>query len=81
MHPGILLPKGGYPMATLDSIALVLVIIGALNWLLVGLARYDLVAALFGGADSVVSRVIYTLVGIAGVWAITLLFKQRVENR
>ncbi|MGD0623002.1 MAG: DUF378 domain-containing protein [Thermacetogeniaceae bacterium] len=68
-------------MATLDSIALVLVIIGALNWLLVGLARYDLVAALFGGADSVVSRVIYTLVGIAGVWAITLLFKQRVENR
>ena len=68
-------------MATLDRIALVLVIIGALNWLLVGLMRFDLVAALFGGADSVVSRVIYTLVGIAGIWAINLFFKPRVENR
>ncbi len=68
-------------MATLDRIALVLIIIGALNWLLVGLMRYDLVAALFGGVDSAVSRVIYTLVGVAGIWAITLFFKQRVENR
>jgi hypothetical protein len=68
-------------MLTVDRIALVLVIIGALNWLLVGLMRYDLVAALFGGADSMVSRVIYTLVGIAGLWTITLLFKPRVENR
>jgi uncharacterized membrane protein YuzA (DUF378 family) len=68
-------------MATLDRISLVLVIIGALNWLLVGLLKYDLVAALFGGADSAVSRVIYTLVGIAGIWAINLFFKHRVENR
>lgn len=68
-------------MATLDRIALVLVIIGALNWLLVGLARYDLVAALFGGATTAVSRVVYTLVGIAGIWTINLLLKPRVENR
>jgi uncharacterized membrane protein YuzA (DUF378 family) len=68
-------------MATLDRIALVLVIVGALNWLLVGLIKYDLVAALFGGVDSAVSRVIYTLVGIAGILTINLFFKQRVENR
>jgi uncharacterized membrane protein YuzA (DUF378 family) len=68
-------------MATVDRIALVLVIIGALNWLLVGLFRYDLVAALFGGVDAAVSRVIYTLVGIAGIWAISLFFKPRVESR
>lgn len=68
-------------MASLDRITLVLVIIGAINWLLVGVARYDLVAALFGGASSVVSRVIYTLVGIAGIWTINLLLKPRVENR
>jgi uncharacterized membrane protein YuzA (DUF378 family) len=61
----------------LDRIALVLVIIGALNWLLVGLFKYDLVASLFGGPAMLLSRVIYTLVGIAGIWAITMLFRPR----
>jgi uncharacterized membrane protein YuzA (DUF378 family) len=65
---------------TVNRIALVLVIIGALNWLLVGAARYDLVAALFGGADAVVSRIVYILVGIAGIWAINLFFRPRAEN-
>ncbi len=59
--------------------SLVLVIIGALNWLLVGLFQYDLVAGLFGGQGSWVSRIIYTLVGLAGIWAISLLFKERSE--
>lgn len=63
----------------MTRVALVLVIIGALNWLLVGLFQYDLVAGLFGGQDSWVSRVIYTLVGLAGIWAISLLFKERTE--
>ena len=48
-------------------IALVLVIVGAVNWGLVGLARFDLVAALFGGQEAVLSRVVYSLVGLAGV--------------
>jgi len=61
----------------LDRIALVLTIIGALNWGLIGLFRFDLVAYLFGGQASSVSRVIYTLVGIAGIWCISLLFRQR----
>ncbi len=61
----------------LDRISLVLVIIGALNWLLVGLFRYDLVASLFGGADSLISRIIYVVVGLAGLWCITLLFRPR----
>ncbi|MGI6039014.1 MAG: DUF378 domain-containing protein [Clostridiales bacterium] len=61
----------------LDRIALVLTIIGALNWGLIGLFRFDLVAYLFGGQTSSISRVIYTLVGIAGVWCISLLFRSR----
>lgn len=55
--------------------ALVLVIIGALNWLLVGLFQFDLVAAIFGGATSMLSRVVYTLVGLAGIYCIGLLFR------
>jgi len=61
----------------LDRIALIFAIIGALNWGLVGLFRFDLVAYLFGGQTAGVSRVIYTLVGIAGIWCISLLFRQR----
>ena len=60
-----------------DRIALVFTIIGALNWGLIGLFRFDLVAYLFGGQTSGVSRVIYTLVGIAGIWCVSLLFRQR----
>ena len=65
-------------MSTLSVIALVLVIIGALNWGLVGLFRFDLVSAVFGGAGiasaSPVSRIIFILVAIAGLWCIPLLF-------
>ena len=64
-------------MKFLDTISLVLVIVGALNWLLVGLFQFDLVAALFGGQDAVLSRIIYTLVGLAGIWSISLLFRDR----
>jgi uncharacterized protein len=61
-------------MATLQKVALVITIIGALNWGLVGLFQFDLVAALFNGAESVVSRIVYTIVGIAGLINIGLLF-------
>lgn len=60
----------------LDRLALVLVIIGALNWLLVGLFSYDLVAAIFGGSGSFLSRTVYTLVGLAGLYSISLLFRE-----
>lgn len=59
----------------LDKIALILAIIGGLNWGSIGLFRFDIVAALFGGQDSVVSRVIFVLVGLAALWCITLLFR------
>ena len=62
-------------MKVLDRIALVLVIIGALNWGAVGLFRFDCVAAIFGGQGVAISRVIYALVGISGLWCITLLFR------
>ncbi|HIT14034.1 MAG TPA: DUF378 domain-containing protein [Candidatus Scatomonas merdigallinarum] len=61
----------------LDRIALILVIIGAINWGSIGLFRYDIVAHLFGGQYAAVSRVIYTLVALAGLWCITLLFRRR----
>lgn len=64
--------------STVDNIALVLVIIGALNWGSIGLFGVDVVASLFGGQMSVLSRIIYSLVGIAGLWSITLLFKEKV---
>ncbi len=55
-------------MKTLDIVAIVLTIIGAINWGLVGLFRFDVIAAIFGGAGSVISRIIYVIVGIAGVY-------------
>ncbi len=61
----------------LDRISLILVIIGAINWLLVGLFSFDVVAYVFGGQTAVLSRVIYTLVGVAGLWCISLLFRKR----
>ena len=60
----------------MDTIALILSIIGAINWGLIGFAKFDLVAWLFGGQTAVVSRVIYALVGLAGLWCITLLFRK-----
>ena len=64
----------------MDRIALILTVIGGLNWGCIGLFRFDIVAYLFGGQTSTVSRVIYTLVGLAAVWCISLLFRQRDET-
>lgn len=61
----------------MSRLALILVIVGALNWLLVGLFQFDLVAAIFGGQGALLSRVVYTLVGAAGIWSISLLFRDR----
>lgn len=61
----------------MDRFALLLVIIGALNWLLVGLFRYDLVANIFGGQAALMSRIIYSLVGFAGLYCISFLFRER----
>ncbi len=60
----------------MDTLSLILAIIGAVNWGLVGLAKFDLVAWIFGGQTAGVSRVIYALVGLAGLWCITLLFRR-----
>jgi len=65
----------------MDRLALLLVIIGAINWGLIGLFQFDLVASLFGGQASLLSRIIYSLVGIAGVYCITLLFRERTTTK
>ena len=62
-------------MSGIQRTALVLTIIGALNWGLIGLFQFDLVASLFGGQDALLSRVIYSLVGLAGLINLGLLFK------
>jgi uncharacterized protein len=66
-------------MSAIQRIALVLTIIGAINWGLIGFFQFDLVAAIFGGQDSALSRIIYGLVGIAGLINLGLLFKPTEE--
>ena len=61
----------------MDRIALSLLIIGGLNWGSVGLFRFDLVAFACGGSDSMISRVVYTLVGLSALWCVTLFFRNR----
>ena len=63
-----------------DRLALALIIIGGLNWGLVGILDFDLVAWIFGGSDVILSRIVYTLVGIGAAWGITLLFRPREER-
>ena len=61
----------------LDRIALILTVIGALNWGSIGLFQFDIVAWICGGQSSLLSRIIYTLVGLAGIWCISLIFRAR----
>ncbi|HHW46320.1 MAG TPA: DUF378 domain-containing protein [Clostridiales bacterium] len=63
----------------LDRICLILAIIGTLNWGSVGLFEFDVVAWLFGGSDSIISRIIYVVIALAGIWCISLLFREREE--
>lgn len=61
----------------LDRIALLLTIIGGINWGLIGIFQFDLVAFIFGGQAAVVSRIIYVLVGISAIWCISLFFREQ----
>ena len=64
----------------LDKIPLILTIIGALNWGGIGLFGFDTVAFLCGGQTALLSRIIYTLVGLAGLWCVSLLFRSNEET-
>ncbi|MEE1282150.1 MAG: DUF378 domain-containing protein [Acutalibacteraceae bacterium] len=64
----------------LDRIALTLLIIGGINWGSVGIFQFDLVAWLCGGQTGMISRIIYTLVGLSALWCISLLFRERTET-
>lgn len=61
----------------MDTLALILSIIGCINWGLVGIFRFDLVAWLFGGSGALLSRIIYTVVGLAGLWCISFPFRKK----
>ena len=65
----------------LDRIALIVAIVGGLNWGSIGVFGFDLVAFAFGGSDSAISRVVYTLVGLGAIWCISLLFRDTVAAR
>lgn len=65
----------------MDRIALILTILGALNWGSIGLFSFDIVAWLCGGQTALLSRVIYTVIALAGVWCISLLFRSEDESR
>ncbi|WP_058309058.1 DUF378 domain-containing protein [Gracilibacillus massiliensis] len=62
-------------MKNLNIIALILLIVGGLNWLLVGLFQFDLVAAIFGGEDAILARIIYIVVGLCAIYALTFIAK------
>lgn len=64
----------------MDTISLILTIIGGINWGLVGIFKFDLVAWLFGGQTATLSRIIYTLVGLASLWCISLLFRSSARD-
>lgn len=67
-------------MKIVNNIALILSIIGGINWGLIGLFKFDLVAWICGGQDAIIARVIYTLVGLAAIWCISLLFSNRTAE-
>jgi len=67
--------KRGKGMTLIDRIALILVVVGALNWGSIGLFSFDLVAWVSGGAGTLLARIIYTIVALAGVWCISLIFR------
>lgn len=68
----------------LDKIALLLVIIGAINWGSIGLFQFDIVGWIFGGQSAIVSRIIFTVVALAGIWCVSMLFRENevlVDNK
>jgi uncharacterized membrane protein YuzA (DUF378 family) len=65
----------------LDKIALLLTIIGGINWGLVGIFQFDLVAWIFGGQGAIISRIIYTIIALAAIWCISILFVSREEAK
>ncbi|MDD6307879.1 MAG: DUF378 domain-containing protein [Clostridia bacterium] len=68
-------------MNILDNTALVLVILGALNWGAIGLFGVDVIGTIFGGQAAVISRIIFAIVGLAGLWSITILFKDKIPAK
>lgn len=67
-------------MMIVNKIALALIIVGAINWGLVGLFSFDLVAWICGGATAIVARIIYTVIALAGIWCISMLFMDNEET-
>ena len=68
-------------MTFMKNLALVLIIIGAVNWGLIGFFKYDLVSSIFGGGGAIISRIVFAIVGIAGLYAISFFFRHRAATQ
>ena len=64
----------------MDAIALIISIIGSINWGLIGLFQFDLVSWIFGGQDAILARIVYGIVGLAGLWCISMLFRRAYQQ-
>lgn len=64
----------------MNTVALILIIVGGINWGSIGIFQFDIVAALFGGQGAIVSRIIFTLVGLSAIWCISLLFRDQIHE-
>ena len=64
-------------ISMLDRLALIILIIGGINWGSVGLFNFDLVSFIFGGSNEIITRIIFMLVGLSALWCISLLFRSR----
>jgi uncharacterized membrane protein YuzA (DUF378 family) len=73
--PIVILEKGGGQMKIINVISLILIILGGLNWLLVGIFEYDVVAEIFGGSAEIGSKIVYIVIGIAALYALSLFGK------
>lgn len=80
-HPDTASHARARKFSTVDWIAMILLIIGGMNWGMVGLAQFDLVAAIFGGQDSGLARIVYMLVGLAALYGIYTAMKVNSNNR
>lgn len=69
-------PRDEMEVQIMDTLALILSIIGSLNWGLVGIFQFDVVAWLFGGQDGLFSRIVYTVIGLAGLWCVSFLMRR-----
>ena len=65
----------------MDRVSLILVILGALNWASIGIFGFDTISYIFGGVGTTLSRIVFSIIGLAGLWCVSMLFREREHRR